>query len=696
MSHCWRLDDGHQTLVLATKGDLLPQVVYWGKPLPTSDPSAVLAEAHQQDFTGGMLDGNPDLSLCPEASQTFPGQPGLRCRNTQGALLQPKFRFLSAEESANDLVLTYQDTALGITYEANFALTPQTGLITAWARLTSTKPIWLQWLAAPVFPAPQNSSEMLDVSGRWIGEFQINTVPWSAGIHLRESRTGRSGHEHFPGLVIPESGTNNTTGQAYGFHYGWSGGHKMIAEELPDGRRQVQFGNATDSELTSGLQYETAKLYAVFSDQGLNGCAVAFQRHLRDHIVKFAKAAMPRPVHYNCWEAIYFDHDISVLKQIATKAKSLGAERFVLDDGWFVHRDDDTTSLGDWQIDSRKYPDGLGPIVDHVSALGMQFGLWFEPEMVSPNSTLYRAHPDWVLGPTDQLLGRKQMVLDMGLQEVSEYLFNSIAALLRKYDITYIKWDHNRVLPISDADQTRASYALLARLQIDFPHVEIETCASGGGRIDFGILNHTQRVWLSDSNDALERSRIQHGAALFLPSAVTGSHVGPRQCHTTGRVFNMEYRAWVAAQRHMGFEMDPSEISDLETQTLSDITQWYKDNRKWMMQADILRLDSSDPSVIAEMQLARDRSRFVVFSNQLETSAQINPRPLRLTQLDPDDTYIVELKNRGAIHKLSRGNPLLKSRKLQISGAWLMAHGLNLPYTMPSSIWVVEGKKLSL
>lgn len=200
MSHCWRLDDGHQTLVLATKGDLLPQVVYWGKPLPTSDPSAVLAEAHQQDFTGGMLDGNPDLSLCPEASQTFPGQPGLRCRNTQGALLQPKFRFLSAEESANNLVLTYQDTALGITYEANFALTPQTGLITAWARLTSTKPIWLQWLAAPVFPAPQNSSEMLDVSGRWIGEFQINTVPWSAGIHLRESRTGRSGHEHFPGL----------------------------------------------------------------------------------------------------------------------------------------------------------------------------------------------------------------------------------------------------------------------------------------------------------------------------------------------------------------------------------------------------------------------------------------------------------------------------------------------------------------
>jgi len=696
MSHCWRLDDSRQTLVLATKGNLLPQVVYWGKPLPTSDTSAVLAEAHQQDFTGGMLDGNPDLSLCPEASQTFPGQPGLRCRNTQGALLHPEFRFLSAEESTNNLVLTYQDTALGITYEANFALTPQTGLITTWARLTSTKPIWLQWLAAPVFPAPQNSSKMLDVSGRWIGEFQINTVPWSAGIHLRESRTGRSGHEHFPGLIIPESGTNNTKGHAYGFHYGWSGGHKMIAEELPDGRRQVQFGNATDSELTSGLQYETARLYAVFSDQGLNGCAVAFQRHLRDHIVKFAKASMPRPVHYNCWEAIYFDHDISVLKQIATKAKSLGAERFVLDDGWFGHRDDDTTSLGDWQIDSRKYPDGLGPIVDHVSALGMQFGVWFEPEMVSANSALYRSHPDWVLGPADQLLGRKQMVLDMSLQEVSEYLFNSIAVLLRKYDITYIKWDHNRTLPVSDADQTRATYALLARLQTDFPHVEIETCASGGGRIDFGILNHTQRVWLSDSNDALERSRIQHGAALFLPSAVTGSHVGPRQCHTTGRVFDMQYRAWVAAQRHMGFEMDPRELTEIEALALKDITQWYKDNRIWMFKGDILRLDSADPSVLAEMQLAQDGSQFVVFSNQLDSSAQINSRPLRLTRLDPNATYAVHLLNRNKAHPLSRGNPLLKSGDLQVSGAWLMAQGLNLPYAVPNSIWVIEGQKLSL
>ena len=696
MSNSWRLDDGHQTLVLTSTVDLLPQIIYWGEALPASENCVHLAAAHQQDFTGGMLDDNPDLSLCPEASQSFPGQPGLRCRDAQGAVLHPSFRFVSAEEGAQTLALTYSDPELGLTYQAHFVLTPDTGLISTWATVTATDPIHLQWLAAPVFPAPHHSAEMLSLSGSWIGEFQVNSVPWTAGMHLRESRTGRSGHEHFPGLIIPELGTSNTAGKAYGFHYGWSGGHRMIAEELPDGRRQVQFGNATDSELTAGLHFETAKLYAVFSNHGLNGCAIAFQRHLRDHIVIFPQAAQPRPVHYNCWEAIYFDHDISILQDIASRAKALGAERFVLDDGWFGQRDDDTSSLGDWQIDSRKYPDGLGPIVDHVIALGMQFGLWFEPEMVNPNSTLYRAHPDWALGPADQLLGRQQMVLNMALPQVGDYLFDSIGALLRDYDITYIKWDHNRALPISDAAQTRGSYALLSRLQATFPHVEIETCASGGGRIDFGIFQHTQRVWLSDSNDALERSRIQHGAALFLPSTVTGSHVGPRLCHTSGRMFDMEYRAWVAAQRHMGFEMDPRELTETEVLALKDITQWYKDNRVWMATGDILRLDSADLSVVAEMQLARDGSRFVVFCNQLDSSAQINSRPLRLTQLDPNAIYAVHLRNRDKVHSLSRGNPLLKSQVLQVSGAWLMAHGLNLPYAVPSSIWVIEGRKLSL
>lgn len=258
----------------------------------------------------------------------------------------------------------------------------------------------------------------------------------------------------------------------------------------------------------------------------LNGCAVAFQRHLRDRIVTFPVPDRPRPVHYNCWEAVYFDHNLPELKEIATRAADLGAERFVLDDGWFGERDDDTRALSDWEVDSRKYPDGLTPLIDHVHGLGMTFGIWFEPEMINAESNVFRAHPDWALGGEDQILGRQQMALNMALPEVRDFLFDRIGKVLADHDIDYVKWDHNRVLPMPDAAQTRGSYALIDRLRATFPHVEIESCASGGGRIDFGILQRTHRVWLSDSNDAVERLRMQHNAALFLPMVVTGSHVG--------------------------------------------------------------------------------------------------------------------------------------------------------------------------
>ena len=406
------------------------------------------------------------------------------------------------------------------------------------------------------------------------------------------------------------------------------------------------------------------------------------------------KPDAPRPVHYNCWEAIYFDHDIKTLKAIATKAAEIGAERFVLDDGWFGKRDDDTTSLGEWALDPRKSPDGLTPLIDHIHDLGLSFGLWFEPEMVNEDSDLFRAHPEWVLGPADQIRGRQQLVLDMSRPAVQDYLHNAIATILSTHDIDYVKWDHNRVLPVADAAQTAGTYALLARLRAAFPQTEIEACASGGGRIDFGILEHTQRVWLSDSNDALERLRIQHDAALFLPMAVTGSHVGPRQCHTSGRTLDMSFRAWVAAQRHMGFEMDPRELDETEAAVLTEVTRWWKANRDWLYSADILRLDSPDPAVMAEQQLARDRNRFVVFAGKAATSAQIAPRPLRLTGLEPDATYRVNLANRNSLHTLSRGTTALKTDALELSGNYLMRHGVTLPWSFPERMWVVEGEKL--
>ena len=695
MIRCWRLDDARQTLVLASRDDGLAEITYWGPRLPDAEDLAVLTMAGTPDVTGGMLDANPPLSICPEAARTFPGQPGLDIRDATGAALRPRFRFDGAEESAGHLSLTFRDPQASLCYRAVFTLDAETHVLTARAEIESAAPIHLHWLSAPVFPAPQAGSEMIDFSGRWCGEFQTARRPWAPGIHMRDNRTGRTGHEHFPGLILPCTGATITAGQAAAFHYGWSGGHRMIAEELPDGRRQIQFGHAPSTEPEPDTHFATAPLYATFSDTGLNGCATAFQRHLRDRIVPWPDPDRPRPVHYNCWEAVYFDHDIPELQEIATRAAALGAERFVLDDGWFGRRDDDTSSLGDWEIDPRKYPDGLAPLIDHVHGLGMSFGIWFEPEMVNPDSDLHRAHPDWALGPADQIPGRQQLVLDMARAEVRDYLFARISAVLSAHRIDYIKWDHNRVLPLPDAAQARGTYDLLDRLRTAHPMVEIESCASGGGRIDFGILSRTHRVWLSDSNDALERLRIQHEAALFLPLVVTGSHVGPRVCHTSGRTLDIRFRAWVAAQRHMGFEMDPRELTEDEAQVLTGVTAWWKANRHWMQSADILRLDSADPAVIAEQQLAADGSRFVVFAGKATTSAQIAPRPLRLTGLDPDARYRIELLNRADAPRLSRGDQAIKSGPLTLGGAYLMHHGLTLPWSFPETMWVVEGQLIA-
>ncbi len=652
----WRIDTASQTIALASTGGI-PLVIWWGPRLPDGEDLAQLVLAQQNDITGGMLDALPALSLSPEPGRAFQGQPGHLLASADGTPLNPTFTFSHAKETPGRLTLVSRANGLTLSHH----LTAQaTGVITLKTTLHSDRPIRVHWLAAPVLPAPQDG-DMIDVHGKWIGEFHLIRTPWSPGIRSREARTGRSGHEHPPYLVLAGQGCTNTQGHALALHY---------------------------------THFETADLIAVASTTGLNGIATAFQQDLRDRVVQWPDPARPRPVHYNCWEAVYFDHKLDTLAEIATRAAALGAERFVLDDGWFGKRDDDTTSLGDWTMDRAKWPDGLHPLIAHIHSLGMTFGLWFEPEMVNPNSDLYRAHPEWLLGPADQTTGRNQMVLNLALPQVRENLFQQVSAILTEYPIDYVKWDHNRLLPVVDTAQTHGIYDLLSRLRAAHPKVEIESCASGGGRIDAGILAHTHRVWLSDSNDALERLRIQHDAALFLPAAVTGSHVGPRHCHTSGRVLPMAFRAWVAAGRHMGFEMDLRELTEDEALTLATVTRWWKANRDWTLHGTIHRLDSDDPAVTAEMQIAADGHRFVTFAGQAETSRQILPRPLRLTGLDPDAGYTVTLINPEDAPRQSRGPNALKSAPLTLTGQALMTRGILLPVAWPATMWVVEGRKL--
>ena len=691
MKH-WRLDTDNQTLVLSSLDNRVPCLIYWGQKLPGDESLEDLIEASKKDWGDNLLDKVPDLSILPEQSANFTGQLGCKIRDINGQILSPHFIFQSEVLNNNLLALTYIDKALGLTYIASITAYSSNDIFALSAKIESDNPINMEWLSTPVFAASQSSNEMIDYGGQWGGEFRKQLTPWVTGVHMRESRSGTTSHANFHGLIIPSKACSENLGSCYGFHYCWSGGHRMIAEQLPDGRRQIQFGNTENSELSPGKSFETAELFISHSSEGLSGIGKAFRSHVAESIVNFSKDKL-RPVHYNCWEAIYFDHNVDQLKEIASLAFDIGAERFVLDDGWFKGRHNAHSSLGDWTVDEIKYPQGLSPLVDHIQSLGMTFGLWFEPEMVSPDSDLYRQHPNWIMGDENQLLGRGQLVLDISLEEVQDYLFERVSALLEIYPIEYIKWDHNRVLPYPDASQTRSLYLLLNRIRDSHPEVEIESCSSGGGRIDYGILRYAQRVWLSDSNDALERLRIQHEALLWLPISVTGSHVGPKICHTSGRELSMSFRAWVAAQRHMGFEMDPRELNSQDKDLLKSVTTWWKANRQWMVEASIFRLPSIDESVMAEIQVNASLDHFVVFAGQSISSKFSSPTPLLLEGLNPMTMYNVSLVNKKEINSLSKLEEGLLTKTLKLSGQFLMTQGIQLPKVFPANMLVIEGDK---
>lgn len=687
-----RIDNATQTLILGIPELGLPAFIYWGIKLPSDENLEHLASALQSDVNGGMLDSVPTISVAPLSRETFPGQPGMKLHDAEGKSLDPLFLLHSATTHNGRFEWLFIDQNLNLSYELNVESVGQTFALQA--GLKSDKPIFVEWLAAPVLPAPADSAETLEFSGRWCGEFQINRAPWLAGARLRESRLGRTSHEHFPGLIIPSRGYTEDAGIVRAMHYGWSGGHKMLTEQLPDGRRQVQWGHASDHNRLAVSEYKTAKLYLACTDSGLNGIAEQYQTTVRDSVVTFPELGRPRPVHYNCWEAVYFKHKPEELMQIAERAAYLGAERFVLDDGWFIGRNDDTSSLGDWFVDQNKYPKGLAPLIEKVHQLNMTFGLWFEPEMVNEESNLYREHPEWLLGRTDQVRGRQQLVLDMSLAVVRAYLLERLDALLSEYPIDYIKWDHNRVLPYPDSNQAEGFYSLLDQLRARHPDVEIESCSSGGGRIDFGVLSRTQRVWLSDSNDALERFWMQRNSALFLPAVVTGSHVGPRVCHTSGRELPIEFRAWVAASRHMGFEMDPRELTDHEQKILRDVTSWYKTNRHWMHNGTIRRLITDDIAVQGELHLSRQKDQFVAFVAQVAPSSQSLPLPIRLSGLDAETRYRINLVNKDQRHGMNRAPVALTTAQLELSGSALMTTGVQLPIAFPATMWVLQGQSV--
>ncbi len=692
-----RLDGLRTTIVFAwTNG--IPAIVYHGKKLQADIDLETLVSVNARPLPQATIDENEPISLHPEIGRGFLGHPALigKRRTTSGPGWAGRFTYVGNVTLPNGIAFQMTDPERGLSLEIEYRINAETDVVTSFARLQNDADtaFEIDWLAAPVVAPSQQYSQHVSFHGRWCAEFSIERQQIPLGLTKRENRRGRTSHEAFPGIILVNEKTDEDTGPCLGVHLGWSGNHRLVLERLSTGDTQIQMGVLLftgEKTLEPGQSVQTPPLYVAYSSRGLNAMSHKLHEHVRREVVEFPDPAKPRPVTVNTWEALYFDHKWDKLKQLVDTASEIGAERFVLDDGWFRGRNSDMSGLGDWFADERKYPDGLQPLADLVIEKGMEFGLWVEPEMVNQDSLLFREHPDWVLGLGNypKLTGRNQLVLDIAKQPVSEYLFERLSVLIGQHHVSYLKWDMNRdlVLP-GDSEgratvyrQTGALYALLDRLTKSFPGLEIESCASGGGRVDYGILRHTQRFWASDSNDAVERMRIQNGFSYFFPPEVMGSHIGPAWCHTSGRGLHTGFRALVAGYGHMGVEADLTTMTETDIQVVSNAIRRHKADRHVWHSGRFYRIKTVDPNLLGALAVTSDRDQARLVLAQIDRPRSTVPPRIFIPGLDPEREYKVQLQT--ATEGVDRANrkfenPLVGDGFI-LTGAALDAVGIGLP-----------------
>jgi alpha-galactosidase len=700
---CFRIDTHSSTLVVACSIGSPPSFLYWGAPLPSQvDAKHLIALAARQGAPG-----TPDVALPPslamEPGLGFGGPIGFsahRLGKDWGSI----FLVTAVTASSTSLHLICKDAQTELQLDYRIVVDPLTGTFTLGTVLTNsgTDTLDLVEMATACLPVPQSMHEIIGFTGRWAYEFHRERISRFSGTYLRENRRGRTSHDSFPALILCDRQTTEANGQAYGFHLAWSGNHRLRVDSLYDGRVFVSLGAlllAGELRLEAGARFVAPDIVASYSGNGLSGLSGNFHTHVRSNLLRASTRCKPRPVHYNTWEAVYFNHDLARLKLLATKAAELGVERFVLDDGWFGARRHDKAGLGDWVVSRDVYPQGLKPLVDHVTGLGMEMGIWFEPEMVNPDSDLFRAHPDWVLGikGTPQVAFRGQLVLDIARREVSDYLFAQIDAVLSENDIGYIKWDMNRDhnhpgnhegFPASLA-QVRALYELLDRVRHKHPHIEIESCASGGGRADYGVLAHTDRVWTSDSNDAIDRQAIQRGASHFLPLEVMGAHVGPRRCHITGRTLSMAIRAGTAIMGHMGLELNLFDEKQADLDELKSAIALYKNHRDLLHSGTFVRLDTpTHLNCVGVICVEQTQALFSVA--YLKSQLEVLPDRVHFLGLNAQLNYRIQLvwphgSSSSPVHSIVEALDLLGAGAI-FSGAALIHLGLQLPLCKPETV----------
>jgi alpha-galactosidase len=705
---------GGTSLLIAGGTDRgVPIIAYWGEDLGPAagrvDEVNSLVHAQVPQPVSGGLDAPVLLSALPLESQGWLGTPGL-VGSRGGRDVSPRFRVAGRRTEFGDdratavFELTDDDNALDL--ELRFAL-DDAGLFRQTARLTNRgdEPYELASLAL-TFPVPATAAEVLDTTGRHLRERHPQRHALTTGRYVRESRRGRPGADATLLLAAGAAGFGFERGLVHAVHLAWSGDHRLAVERTPTGETFLQAEELLrpgEVVLAPGQSYQTPEAIGAWGD-GLNALAARFHRALRG---RPRHPSRPRPVTLNTWEAVYFDLDHARLVELARVAARLGIERFVLDDGWFRGRRDDTAGLGDWFVDDAVFPDGLGPLIDDVTALGLEFGLWVEPEMVNPDSDLARAHPDWLLQPGGGRLplpARHQQVLDLTQPGAFDYLLARLDTVLTENPkIAYLKWDHNRDLLEAGStrtgrpavhEQTLAVYRLMGELRARHPSLEIESCASGGARVDLGMLERTDRVWTSDCIDPIERLTIQKYTGLLLPPELMGMHISGPRSHSTGRVASLALRAGVALFGHLGVEWDVTGLTAAEEAELAGWIALHTERRAWLHTGTTVHAELADPGADLRGVVAADGSRALFAFTQVTSASAYPSASITFPGLDDDRSYdvtLLPLPGAGAGPREGARDELAWARTgLVMSGRMLRVAGLRPPVLHPEELALFE------
>ncbi|MEV6174265.1 alpha-galactosidase [Streptomyces sp. NPDC051954] len=639
--------------------------LHWGPRVALADAEALAMRAQPgcSSFES-QLDGREEYPV--EGGPRF-ARPALSVRTEERRGTEWHFEAYEAEGDA--LRLRFRDEGLTVTLHYRM----RDDVVERWVTLDNDGPtVELLRADSATWTLPDRGAWRLSqLHGRWAAESRLVRSDLTYGEKVIGSRRGHTGHQHLPWVALDDDATEER-GEVYGCALGWSGSWRIAVAQLPDARVQITGGAGYDDSgllrLAAGESFTTPVFAGLWSDRGFGGASRAWHAYQRAYVIP--DADQDRPVLFNSWEATEFDISEEQQRALARRAADMGVELFVVDDGWFGARTSDRAGLGDWTPNPDRFPGGLKPLADHVHGLGMQFGIWVEPEMVNPDSDLYRAHPDWV----QYQIGRKraefrnQLVLNLARDDVQEYLWEQLDTLLSSAPIDYVKWDFNRCF--TDAgwpgeaypqrlwvDHVHALYRLLDRLREAHPGVAFESCSGGGGRIDLGIMSRTDQMWTSDNTDPLDRLAIQHGFSQIHPARVMAAWVTDSpNTQLNGRVSSLRFRFVSAMAGVLGVGGDLTKWTDEELAEARDWVGLYKEIRPLVQRGDLYRLRPPQGGSSAVQYVLGDETVVIAW---LQSQHYGEPVPaLRLRGLDPTASY--ECRETGEVHR----------------GAVLLHHGL--------------------